>query len=65
YNECGLPSRKVKQSYRKQGYKWLDTPHQGQNALRFSPQGWRIQGLRDQSLPRWYHQWFGVSEVNG
>ncbi|MGS8722662.1 hypothetical protein ACQWB2_26365, partial [Salmonella enterica subsp. enterica serovar Infantis] len=21
--------------------------------------------LRDQILPRWYHQWFGVSEDNG
>ncbi|WP_440591024.1 hypothetical protein, partial [Salmonella enterica] len=20
---------------------------------------------RDQILPRWYHQWFGVSEDNG
>lgn len=65
YNAWRLPSRKVKQRYRHQAYQWLDTPHQGQISLRFSPQGWRIQGLRDQILPRWYHQWFGVPEDNG
>ncbi|EAY7223354.1 ComEC family protein, partial [Salmonella enterica] len=65
YNAWRLPSRKVKQRYRQQAYQWFDTPHQGQISLRFSPQGWRIQGLRDQILPRWYHQWFGVSEDNG
>ncbi|EEG9649926.1 DNA internalization-related competence protein ComEC/Rec2 [Salmonella enterica] len=65
YNAWRLPSRKVKQRYRQQAYQWFDTPHQGQISLLFSPQGWRIQGLRDQILPRWYHQWFGVSEDNG
>lgn len=64
YNAWRLPSRKVKQRYRQQAYQWFDTPHQGQISLLFSPQGWRIQGLRDQILPRWYHQWFGVSEDN-
>lgn len=65
YNAWRLPSWKVKQRYQQQGYQWLDTPHQGQISVDFSPQGWRIRGLREQILPRWYHQWFGVSEDNG
>jgi competence protein ComEC len=55
----------VKQRYRQQNYQWLDTPHQGQITLDFYQKNWRINSLRDQILPRWYHQWFGVSEDNG
>ncbi|MDN8599698.1 ComEC family protein [Citrobacter sp. S2-9] len=65
YNAWRLPSWKVRQRYRQQGYQWLDTPHQGQISLIFSSQGWQIRSLREQILPRWYHQWFGVSEDNG
>lgn len=65
YNAWRLPSWKVKQRYQQQNYQWLDTPHQGQITLDFYPQGWRIRSLRDQILPRWYHQWFGVLEDNG
>lgn len=65
YNAWRLPSWKVKQRYRKQNYQWLDTPHQGQITLDFYQKNWRIHSLRDQILPRWYHQWFGVSEDNG
>lgn len=65
YNAWRLPSRKVKQRYRQQNYQWLDTPHQGQITLDFYQKNWRINSLRGQILPRWYHQWFGVSEDNG
>ncbi|HAY9154502.1 TPA: ComEC family protein [Shigella sonnei] len=65
YNAWRLPSSKVKHRYQQQGYKWLDTPHQGQIAVNFSAQGWRISSLREQILPRWYHQWFGVPVDNG
>lgn len=65
YNSWRLPSYKVKKRYLEQGYRWLDTPHQGQITLNFSPQGWEILSLRDQILPRWYHQWFGVPGDNG
>ncbi|EGZ7801072.1 hypothetical protein AX349_000836 [Escherichia coli] len=51
--------------YQQQGYQWLDTPHQGQVTVNFSAQGWRISSLREQILPRWYHQWFGVPVDNG
>jgi competence protein ComEC len=60
-----LPSNKVKHRYQQQGYQWLDTPHQGQVTVNFSAQGWRISSLREQILPRWYHQWFGVPVDNG
>ena len=65
YNAWRLPSWKVKQRYQQQSYQWLDTPHQGQVTLDFFPGNWRIRSLRDQILPRWYHQWFGVPEDNG
>lgn len=65
YNAWRLPATKVVKRYRQQGYRWYDTPHQGQITVLFSPQGWEIQSLRDQLLPRWYHQWFGVPQDNG
>ncbi|CBG87760.1 ComEC family protein [Citrobacter rodentium] len=65
YNAWRLPSWKVRQRYRRQGYQWRDTPHQGQITLDFSAQGWRVISLREQILPRWYHQWFGVPDDNG
>ncbi|EEQ6770886.1 DNA internalization-related competence protein ComEC/Rec2, partial [Escherichia coli] len=65
YNAWRLPSNKVKHRYQQQGYTWLDTPHQGQVTVDFSAQGWRISSLREQILPRWYHQWFGVPVDNG
>ena len=65
YNAWRLPSWKVKQRYLQQGYRWCDTPHQGQISLDFSTQGWQAISLREQILPRWYHQWFGVSDDNG
>ncbi|HAH8994671.1 TPA: DNA internalization-related competence protein ComEC/Rec2 [Escherichia coli] len=65
YNAWRQPSNKVKHRYQQQGYTWLDTPHQGQVTVDFSAQGWRISSLREQILPRWYHQWFGVPVDNG
>ncbi|WP_318366178.1 ComEC family protein [Enterobacter sp.] len=65
YNAWRLPSAKVTQRYKHQGYEWLDTPHQGQITVNFSPQDWEILSLRDQVFPRWYHQWFGVHKYNG
>ncbi|WP_436873196.1 ComEC family protein [Kosakonia sacchari] len=65
YNSWRFPSIKVIDRYREQGYRWYDTPHQGQLTVSFTPQGWEIHSLRDQLLPRWYHQWFGVPSDNG
>ncbi|WP_437888126.1 ComEC family protein [Phytobacter sp. V91] len=65
YNSWRLPSAKVKNRYLQQGYSWYDTPHHGQVSVTFSAQGWAIFSLREQILPRWYHQWFGVPGDNG
>lgn len=65
YNAWRLPSTKVIRRYRQQGYRWYDTPHEGQISISFSTKGWKILGLREQLLPRWYHQRFGVPADNG
>lgn len=65
YNAWHFPSPKVVKRYRQQGYQWFDTPHQGQITVTFSDDGWQISSLREQILPRWYHQWFGAPADNG
>ena len=65
YNAWRLPSSKVKARYQQHNYAWFDTPHQGQITVTFFTNKWKIEGLRDQLLPRWYHQWFGEGQDNG
>ncbi|WP_368543392.1 ComEC family protein [Enterobacter soli] len=65
YNAWRFPSGKVVRRYRKEGYFWLDTPQSGQISVTFSQHSWQIRRLRDQYLPRWYHQWFGAPVDNG
>ncbi|WP_446029628.1 ComEC family protein [Lelliottia amnigena] len=65
YNAWRFPSFKVVKRYKQEDYSWFDTPQYGQISVNFSPQGWQIRRLRDQILPRWYHQWFGVPVDNG
>ncbi|ELY5826444.1 ComEC family protein [Cronobacter turicensis] len=59
YNAWRLPSVKVVKRYQKQRYQWFDTAHAGQLSVSFSPGQWKIEGLREQISPRWYHEWFG------
>ena len=65
YNAWRFPSGKVVRRYRKEGYIWYDTPQSGQISVTFSQHDWQIRRLRDQYLPRWYHQWFGAPVDNG
>lgn len=65
YNAWRLPSAQVVERYRRQGYQWLDTAHQGQITVVFSANGWQIRTLRKDILPRWYHQRFGARGDNG
>lgn len=60
YNAWRLPAAQVMQRYQQQGYQWHDTALSGQLSVRFSAEKWQVKGLREQILPRWYHQWFGV-----
>lgn len=64
YNAWRFPSPKVVRRYEKEGYQWFDTSHSGQISVHFAQHSWQIQRLRDQILPRWYHQWFGVPGDN-
>ncbi|MRS13716.1 ComEC family protein [Enterobacteriaceae bacterium RIT691] len=65
YNAWHFPSRKVKDRYQQQKYQWFDTARQGQITVSITSQGWKIQSLRDQIFPRWYHPWFGDTHDNG
>nr|WP_113867017.1 ComEC family protein [Brenneria salicis]NMN91398.1 competence protein ComEC [Brenneria salicis ATCC 15712 = DSM 30166]RBP61760.1 competence protein ComEC [Brenneria salicis ATCC 15712 = DSM 30166]RLM30491.1 ComEC family protein [Brenneria salicis ATCC 15712 = DSM 30166] len=64
YNPWRLPSIKIVERYRQQGYEWLDTATSGQLSARFYNDSWRILRFRQQISPRWYHQWFGVKRYN-
>lgn len=61
YNAWRLPSEKVIARYKQYGYRWYDTAHSGQITIRINSDKWQINGFREQIMPRWYHQWFGVS----
>ncbi|MEW7314275.1 ComEC family protein [Buttiauxella gaviniae] len=65
YNAWHLPSSKVIKHYQSQGYVWYDTAQSGQLTIDINSDKWQINGFRAQILPRWYHQWFGVSRDNG
>lgn len=65
YNAWRLPSAHIVDRYQKQGYAWYDTAHSGQITIRVNSDKWQIKGFREQIMPRWYHQWFGVTKDNG
>ncbi|WP_299997430.1 DNA internalization-related competence protein ComEC/Rec2 [uncultured Cedecea sp.] len=60
YNQWHLPSARIVNRYQKNGYQWYDTPHSGQLTLSIDHEKWQVFGFREQIMPRWYHQWFGV-----
>lgn len=64
YNAWQLPSSKVIERYKNHGYQWYDTSRSGQITIRVNRDKWQINGFREQILPRWYHQWFGVDKYN-
>ncbi len=43
YNAWRLPSKNVVERYLQSGYRWLDTPHQGQISVLFSATGWQVR----------------------
>lgn len=64
FNVWHLPAEKIKQRYRDNGFVWRDTARSGQLSALFFDNYWVIKGMREQLMPRWYHQWFGVGGDN-
>lgn len=60
FNAWRLPSAEIIQRYQDNGYQWHDTALSGQLSVQFINENWQVKGLREQIMPRWYHQWFGV-----
>ncbi|WP_413734474.1 ComEC family protein [Sodalis sp. RH21] len=59
-----LPAPTIMARYRQQGIPWHDTAHSGQVSIHFYDHNWVIKGYREQIMPRWYHQRFGVQADN-
>lgn len=60
YNAWRMPVKSVLENYRRTGFAWHDTAQSGQITIAVAGRKTTISGLREQILPRWYHQWFGV-----
>ncbi|CNH21706.1 ComEC family competence protein [Yersinia pekkanenii] len=64
YNQWHLPAKKVIKRYQKNSIIWRDTSVSGQLTVYFYSDSWQIKGYREQLMPRWYHQRFGVGSHN-
>ncbi|EFE94286.1 ComEC family protein [Serratia odorifera] len=64
YNVWRLPAEKIISRYRKNNISWHDTSRAGQLSVLFFDNDWQINGFREQLMPRWYHQRFGVERDN-
>ncbi|WP_261137619.1 ComEC family protein [Serratia entomophila] len=64
YNKWRLPSAKVVARYLANDIVWRDTSRSGQLSVLFFDNNWQIKGFREQLMPRWYHQRFGVEGDN-
>ncbi|MGK3140841.1 DNA internalization-related competence protein ComEC/Rec2 [Pantoea sp. C2G6] len=62
YNAWRMPAKSVLENYRKSGFHWLDTGQSGQISITIRQGKVLVSTLRDQLMPRWYHQWFGVKD---
>ncbi|MBI6548512.1 ComEC family protein [Xenorhabdus lircayensis] len=60
YSPWRLPSVKVKQRYKNAGIQWNSTAVSGQITGYFYQDHIKLEGYRQQIVPRWYHQWFGI-----
>lgn len=64
YHKWRLPAVKVVARYLANGIIWRDTSYSGQVSVLFFDNDWQIKGFREQLMPRWYHQRFGVEGDN-
>jgi len=60
YNAWHMPVKSVLENYRQAGFSWYDTAQSGEIAIVIDDGKLNISSFRQQILPRWYHQWFGV-----
>ncbi|WP_312756456.1 DNA internalization-related competence protein ComEC/Rec2 [Pantoea brenneri] len=60
YNAWRMPAKSVLENYQRSGFNWFDTGQSGQISITIRQGKIAVSGLRDQLMPRWYHQWFGV-----
>ncbi|MEQ4923895.1 DNA internalization-related competence protein ComEC/Rec2 [Proteus hauseri] len=64
YSPWRLPSGKVHRRYKNEAINWLTTPISGQISIEFKQNKRDVLTYRQDILPRWYHQWFGVLPIN-
>lgn len=64
FSQWHFPSPKVTARYRVQSIHWHDTAHAGEVIMTAKTDNWRINELKTQLNPRWYHGWFGVRSHN-
>jgi competence protein ComEC len=64
FNAWHLPAKKVRSRYQENRIRWWETSRSGQISMFFSHDRWQIKGFREQIMPRWYHQRFGVQGDN-
>ncbi|MCZ4058817.1 DNA internalization-related competence protein ComEC/Rec2 [Pantoea sp. LMR881] len=60
YNAWRMPAKSVVNRYKEQGFNWMDTAQSGQISILIHKGKMRLAGFREDLMPRWYHQWFGV-----
>ncbi|MFV9997235.1 MAG: hypothetical protein AB8W37_05625 [Arsenophonus endosymbiont of Dermacentor nuttalli] len=60
YSQWALPSAQVRQSYVNMGANWITTAEAGQIIAKFYLDKIEITRYRQEVLPRWYHQQFGI-----
>ncbi|MGP6378164.1 ComEC family protein [Yersinia bercovieri] len=64
YNQWQLPTKKVIKRYQKNNIIWRETSVSGQISVYFYSDNWQVKSYREQLMPRWYHQRFGVGGHN-
>ncbi len=60
YNAWQMPAKSVLRNYREHAYDWRDTGQSGQISIKIEANTVQVFSFREQLVPRWYHQWFGV-----
>ncbi|WP_121144721.1 hypothetical protein [Orbus hercynius] len=60
YNPWNLPSKKALHRYHDLNFNYYLTSLSGQISVLFYTDDWRVNSMRGEIKPRWYHDWFGA-----